>query len=85
MSGLLTPPGDDPALANAMARLLDDPALRAKLGQGGRRAVIEKFDVERNVQCFANTLWPHWFDHGTVPIRLLPAQQEYLKEFVNVG
>ena len=61
VNGLLTPPGDNIALADAMARLLDDPALRERLGQNGRQSVVEKFNVELNVRQFATTLWPDWF------------------------
>lgn len=35
-NGLLVPPGDDEALAQAMQRLIDDPDLREQLGKGGR-------------------------------------------------
>jgi glycosyltransferase involved in cell wall biosynthesis len=35
-TGLLVPPGDVDALAAAMRRLADDPALRARLGQAGQ-------------------------------------------------
>jgi phosphatidylinositol alpha-mannosyltransferase len=34
--GPLVPPGDQPALAAALYRLLTDPALRARLGAAGR-------------------------------------------------
>jgi glycosyltransferase involved in cell wall biosynthesis len=37
-SVLLVPPRDAPAMANAIDRLIDDPALRARLSQGARRA-----------------------------------------------
>ena len=65
VNGLLTPPGDDVALVNAMARLLDEPTLRENLGWNGRWTVIAKFDVERNVQRFAATLWPNWMAKST--------------------
>jgi glycosyltransferase involved in cell wall biosynthesis len=35
-TGLLVAPGDTPALTAAFARLLDDPALRRRLGEAGR-------------------------------------------------
>jgi glycosyltransferase involved in cell wall biosynthesis len=37
VSGLLVPPGDVDALTAAMQRLIDDSALRARLGHGARR------------------------------------------------
>jgi glycosyltransferase involved in cell wall biosynthesis len=48
VNGLLVPPADASALANAIARLLDDPDLRARLGRRGREIVTERFDVKRN-------------------------------------
>jgi glycosyltransferase involved in cell wall biosynthesis len=44
-SGLLVPTGDDEALATALERILDDPALASRLGNGGRRRVIDEFDA----------------------------------------
>jgi glycosyltransferase involved in cell wall biosynthesis len=38
-SGLLVPPGDSHALANALVRVLGDPALAERLGAEGRRSV----------------------------------------------
>jgi glycosyltransferase involved in cell wall biosynthesis len=45
-SGLLVPPGDDAALARAMQELVDDPALRERLGAAARRRV-ELFAASR--------------------------------------
>jgi glycosyltransferase involved in cell wall biosynthesis len=38
-TGLVVPPGDPAALAGALRRLHEDPALRARLGAAGREAV----------------------------------------------
>jgi hypothetical protein len=46
-SGLLVPPGDSGALAQAMIALLKDERKRRELGQAGRRRVAERFSVER--------------------------------------
>ena len=40
-------PRDPDALASAMLRLIDDPALRAKLGAAGRRSAVARFDRSR--------------------------------------
>lgn len=44
--GLLVPPGRPDTLAEALARLLDDPALRARLGAEAR-AAVGRFSFER--------------------------------------
>lgn len=41
-AALLVPPGDPSALAAAIGRVLDDPALRARLGRAGRRRVLDR-------------------------------------------
>jgi glycosyltransferase involved in cell wall biosynthesis len=42
-TGLLTPEGDAVALANALERLCDDPALAARLAANGRARVRQRF------------------------------------------
>lgn len=49
-SGLLVAPGDTPALAAAIARLLGDSTLRARFGAEGRRIADERFNVARNIR-----------------------------------
>jgi glycosyltransferase involved in cell wall biosynthesis len=44
-SGLLVPPSDVSALADALAQLLQNAWLRDKLGKEGRRAVEETFNT----------------------------------------
>jgi len=45
--GLLVPPGDAPALADAMRTLLGDAALRQRLGAAGRERVCQNFSRAR--------------------------------------
>ena len=42
-SGLLVPPDDAAALADALVQLLEDPALASRLGAGGRARAVESF------------------------------------------
>ena len=46
--GLLVAPSDDAELARAIATLMDDPAVRRRLGEQGRQRVLEKYDLARN-------------------------------------
>jgi glycosyltransferase involved in cell wall biosynthesis len=50
VSGILVRPGDPVELADALAQLASDPALRRKLGECGRERVERLFDVTRNVE-----------------------------------
>ena len=53
-TGLLVPPGDVPALADAIENLLADAGLRAMLGAAGRALVESHFAAERiNAQTLA--------------------------------
>ncbi|HET9361518.1 MAG TPA: glycosyltransferase [Vicinamibacterales bacterium] len=50
VTGLLVPPGDATAMAEAIARVLKDPGLAAALGCAGRRRIEERFSVDRMVE-----------------------------------
>ena len=43
VSGLLVPPGNAQALADAIEGLMDDSGLRTRLGQAGRRRIVDHF------------------------------------------
>jgi glycosyltransferase involved in cell wall biosynthesis len=52
-TGLLAPPGDPPALAAALGRLIADPALRARLGAAGQARVAADFDARPAIRHLA--------------------------------
>ena len=45
-TGLLVSPGRDDELADALERLLEDPALRHRMGEAGRRYVADCYDID---------------------------------------
>lgn len=49
LTGLLVPPADVSGLAAAIARLLDDPALRQQFGEAGRQRMRAEFSVDAMV------------------------------------
>lgn len=55
-TGLLVPPGDARAMADALARLMDDPALAHRLADTGRQQAIERFSVQRYRTEIANAV-----------------------------
>jgi glycosyltransferase involved in cell wall biosynthesis len=53
VDGLLVAPGDVQSLSREIMRLMNDAALRRRLGQSGRLQVLEGYDVEVNVRRLA--------------------------------
>jgi glycosyltransferase involved in cell wall biosynthesis len=49
-TGILVPPADSAALADAMKRLIADPDLREKMGSNGRVFAAEQFDAQHNTR-----------------------------------
>ena len=49
-TGVLVPPHDPPALANAIVTLLNDAALRTRMGEAGLERVNSQFSVEKMVE-----------------------------------
>lgn len=66
-AGILVPPGEGGALAQALATLLGDAGLRRRLGTGSRAAGAVLPDWEQTAQSFADTCSdiPDGEDHGT--------------------
>ena len=54
VSGLLIAPNQTGGYSEAASQLLADPVLRAKLGEGARRAVLRKSWDENNLKLIAN-------------------------------
>jgi glycosyltransferase involved in cell wall biosynthesis len=55
-SGLLTPPGDPRALADALARLWGAPELRRHLGRNARAKVAAEFDLRAGARSLAGAI-----------------------------
>lgn len=47
VNGLLVPVGDAAALAAALQRLIDDPALRQRMGEAGRELAAKEFSLDK--------------------------------------
>ncbi len=49
VAGFVVPPDDETALVAALRQLLDDPALRRRMGREGRLRIEREFDAAKNV------------------------------------
>ena len=49
-TGILVPPRDPPALAGAISKLLDAPALAAEMGAQGRARALAEFSMDRMIE-----------------------------------
>jgi len=68
VSGLVVPPGNVAAFADAIAALIRDPDRAALMGVAARRRVEEKFDIAKNIQRYVEL-----FSDGGEARRTLPA------------
>jgi len=59
IDGLLVAPSDVDGLASAIARLMDDAELSRRLGTAGRKRIVEKYDLRRNVARLAQVFEAH--------------------------
>ncbi len=55
-TGLLVPPGNPQAIAEAIVRLYRDPDLRCRMAGAGRRFAMEAYDPRRQYQAFEDLL-----------------------------
>ena len=80
-AGSLVPARDPAALANAIAALVADPALRARLGTQARQRVERHFSLETCVQRYVN-VYRRAGDIGRTPVRAIidpPVEQAILR------
>ncbi|MBN1630603.1 MAG: glycosyltransferase, partial [Thermoleophilia bacterium] len=55
-SGLISPPGDEEAMADSIRRLVHDPDLRARLGANGRSYAEEHLSRDKILTSFETAL-----------------------------
>jgi glycosyltransferase involved in cell wall biosynthesis len=57
VEGFLVPPRDATATAEALCRLWAQPELARQMGEAGRRRIRRDFDLNKQVDAFAELLW----------------------------
>jgi glycosyltransferase involved in cell wall biosynthesis len=65
VTGLLTPPGDAPALAEAMARLLAHPEAARTLAERGRTHVLARYDLRETIRLLDTHVLETLDHHGS--------------------
>jgi glycosyltransferase involved in cell wall biosynthesis len=82
VTGLLVPPGDWEKLADALDRLVRDPALRARFGEAGRVRIETEFSIAKTVeplhQLFTECLSASPVRHSVAAPASEPKQTAYL-------
>jgi glycosyltransferase involved in cell wall biosynthesis len=59
-TGHLVPPGDPPAMAEAIRRLARQPELRRKFAIAGRDRILNQFTIQRQVEQTSNLYLSEW-------------------------
>lgn len=54
VNGLLVPPKDSKALADALCSVIENPVWGREMGKNGRKVIVEKFDPENNALLLLN-------------------------------
>lgn len=60
-NGILVKPDNPDELFRAIISLINSPEKRINLGREGRKTVIADFNIDRNIEKLAKTLWPELF------------------------
>ena len=64
-TGFLVDPDNDKAMAEKIIMLLDNPALRQRMGQAGRKRVEEHFNIAKNIrkiEAVYDQVYERWYD-----------------------
>ena len=68
-TGLLVPPGEPQPLADALCRLMEDPALAARLGDAGRDEARARYSFDRMVAAFESLYLEELTRRGVIASR----------------